>query len=111
MAAHKKLHALVPFSTERKYLGLSRLENGTITYKVAAEEMEEGEAEKLHGNTLLIKRGNYITITIHDYMNSMQRFQQAFQELTSQSGLDSDGYCVEWYLSRKEVKCMVRLKC
>ncbi|MEO6638588.1 MAG: hypothetical protein ABIN25_09935 [Ginsengibacter sp.] len=46
MAAHKKLHSLVPFSTQRKYFGLSRPENGTIMYKASAEEMEEGEAEK-----------------------------------------------------------------
>lgn len=111
MEAHKKLHALVPFSTERKYLGLLRPENGKIAYKAATEEIEKGEAEKLNCKTLVVKKGNYLSITIHDYMNNMQRFQQVFQELISQPGLNTNGNCVDWYLSRKEVKCMVRLKC
>ena len=42
--AHNKLHALVPFSTDRKYFGISRPENGTIYYKAAAEEINPGYA-------------------------------------------------------------------
>ncbi len=80
------------------------------SYRAATEETEEGEVEKFNCNILIIKKGHYISITIHDYMNNMQRFQPAFQELITQPDLDPKGYCVEWYLSQKDAKCMVRLK-
>jgi predicted transcriptional regulator YdeE len=110
LEAHQKLHSLIPFSTERKYFGLSRPEKGVITYKAAAEEKIKGEAEKLDCETLVIKKGKYISTTIKDYIKDVQSIGRAFQQLLATPGLAHDGYCVEWYLSDKDVKCMVRLE-
>jgi predicted transcriptional regulator YdeE len=111
MDAHKKLHALVPFSANRKFFGISRPENNKgIVYKAAAEEINPGEAEKLNCDTLVLKKGNYISLTINDYMKDIQSIDRSFKELLSQPGLDPNGYCVEWYLNDKDVKCMIRLK-
>ena len=106
-----KLHQLFPFSRERKIFGLSRPENGgEIVYRAAAEEMEEGEAEKLGCETLIIKKGNYISLTINDFRKDVTLIDKAFKELLNQPGLDPQGYCVEWYATDKEaVKCMIRL--
>ena len=110
LAAHQKLHSLIPFSTDRKYLGLSRPENGGgIIYRAAAEELESGEAEKLGLETITLKQGNYISVTIHDYMKDIPAIGKTFDLLTSQPGIDPQGYCVELYLSDKDVQCMVRL--
>jgi hypothetical protein len=39
LAAHQTLHAKIPYSTERKYFGISRPENnGKIVYRAAAEK-------------------------------------------------------------------------
>jgi predicted transcriptional regulator YdeE len=108
--AHEKLHSLVPFSTNRKYFGISRPENGIIVYKAAAEEMAEGEAEGLKLDTVIIKKGKYISIAINNFIKDIESIGRAFQQLLSSPGLDPDGYCVEWYLNGKDVKCMVRLK-
>ncbi len=110
MEAHKKLHALVPASEERKYFGISRPESGTIVYKAATEELEAGEAERLHCNTLVLKKGKYISITIKDFMKDIQSIGKAFQQLLSHPDIDPQGYCVELYLNDKDVRCMVRLK-
>lgn len=111
LEAHEKLHSLVSFSTDRKYFGLSRPENGgAIVYKAAAEELAEGEAVKAHLDTMIIKKGNYISMTIHNYMKDVPAIGKAFEELLTHPDIDPDGYCVEWYLSDKDVKCMVRLK-
>ena len=110
MAAHEKLHSLVPFSLDRKYFGVSRPENGKIQYKAAAEELTPGEGEKYHCKTLVIKRGKYISTTVKDYAKDKQSIQYAFQQLLEQPGLDPQGYCVEWYNSPKDVKCMIRLE-
>jgi hypothetical protein len=109
MEAHNKLHALVPFAAGRRFYGLSRPERGVITYNAAAEEMQPGEAESLHCESIVIKKGNYISITIDDFMKDLPAIGKAFQEMLSTPGLDPLGYCVEWYLNDKDVQCMIRL--
>jgi predicted transcriptional regulator YdeE len=109
--AHEILHSLIPFSKERKYFGVSRPENNSdIVYRAAAEVMKEGEAEKLNCKTLVLKKGKYISLTVNDYMQDLSSIERAFKQLLSHPGLDSQGYCVEWYLNEKDVKCMIHLK-
>lgn len=110
MEAHQKLHSLAPPSTSRRYFGISRPENGVIAYKAGAEEVYPGEGEKLHCDTLILKKGKYISLTINDYMNDIQSIGRSFTQLLAHPGIDPDGYCVEWYFNDKDVKCMVRLK-
>lgn len=109
LEAHQRLHTLVAFSTERKYFGISRPEGGPIVYRAATEEKEPGEAERLSCETLTLKHGRYVAITIHDYLKDVQSIDRTFKQLLSQPGIDPNGYCVEWYLSDKDVRCMVRL--
>jgi hypothetical protein len=108
--AHETLHALVPFFGDRKYFGLSRPENGSIVYKAAAEEKEKDEAERFGCERIVIKKGQYICHTVLNFMNDIPAFGKAFQELLTNPGLDPEGYCVEWYLNERDVKCMVRIK-
>lgn len=107
--AHEKLHSLISFSTSRKYFGISRPENGVIDYKAAAEEINPGEAEKLNCDTMVLKKGNYTCITVHDFMMNIPAIGQSFQKLIDSPGIDPNGYCVEWYISDKDLMCMVRL--
>lgn len=114
--AHQKLNSLVPFSTGRRYFGISRPENGQIVYKAAAEEKNQGEAEKLKLERFVIEKGEYVYQTINDYAKDIQSIEKAFQKLTSQPGIDPNGYCIESYLpagkealSARDVRCMVRL--
>lgn len=110
LGAHEKLHSLIPFSTERKYFGVSRPENGAIVYRAAAEEINEGEAERLQCKTLVLKKGSYISLILNDYMKDLPAIERTFKQFLSHPGIDPQGYCVEWYLNNKDVKCMVRLK-
>ena len=109
MDAHQKLHAVVPFSTDRKYLGLSRPENGGgIVYKAAAEELHAGEGERLGLPAMMIPKGTYNSITVRNYMQDIPAIGAAFNELLAIPGHDPEGYCVEWYLNDKDVQCIVR---
>src|SRR6186713_1958408 len=104
MAAHEKLHSIIPFTTDRRYFGLSRPEQGgDIIYRAAAEELEKGEVEKYHLEKLTIKKGNYISAVVHDYMKNPLSLQTTFEELLSDPNIDHEGYCVEWYLSKDDV--------
>jgi hypothetical protein len=109
--AHQKLHSLIPFSNDRKYFGISRPEQGSgIIYRAAAEELEQGEAERLKLETLVLKKGDYMSITIKDYAKDIMSIDRAFKELLALPDLDPKGYCVEWYYHGKDVRCMIRLK-
>ena len=111
LAAHQQLHAMVPFSYERKYFGLSRPENnGGIVYRAATEETFEGEAEKYNCETLTIKKGQYLSLVISNYRQVLPSIGIAFQKLLSQPNIDPQGYCIEWYISETDVNCLVRLK-
>ena len=110
LEAHQKLHGMVPYSQNRRYFGISRPEDDKIAYKAAAEELIDGEL-KQHGlDEFNIGAGEYICIVIKDYMQNIPAIGEAFNELTSQPDIAPNGYCIEWYLSDKEVKCMVKLK-
>ena len=109
MDAHNKLHALVTFSAGRKYFGISRPENGAIVYRAAAEEISKGEGEKFNCDTLILRKGEYTCLTVNDYVKDIPAIDKAFKELLSQPDLDPQGYCVEWYVNEKDVKCMIRL--
>jgi hypothetical protein len=96
MAAHKELHSLVPFSTERKYFGISRAnEKGEIIYKSAAEELNKGELEKHDLEKIVLKKGNYLSVEIHDFMKDIPAIGKTFQEMIAHPGIDPQGWCVE----------------
>lgn len=109
--AINKLHSLFSFSKERRIFGLSRPENNSgIIYRAAAEEMYDGEAEKLQCKTLLIPKGKYMAIVVHDFRKDIMSIDKAFKQLLNLPNLDPQGYCVEQYASDAEVvTCMIRL--
>ena len=111
LAAHEKLHSIVPFPKDRRFFGLSRPENNQgIVYKAATEEISPNEAEKYHCDTLLIKKGNYRSMTLNDYAKDPQSIERTFKKILESPNLDPRGYCVEWYLNdNKTVRCMVRI--
>lgn len=107
--AHEKLHSIIPFSTSRGYFGISRPEHGVIVYKAAAGVLEEDKGKEFGCELFTIEKGKYVAITIHNYINDIQLIAKAFEELTKHQDIDPKGYCLEWYYSDKDVKCMVRL--
>jgi hypothetical protein len=110
LAAHQKLHALIPFTTDRRYFGISRPEGGgVIVYRASAEELFPGEGDKLGLKTLVMKKGTYTSEIILNYHKNLQEIQDTFQKLLENPKLDPQGYCVELYLNYNDMRCMVRL--
>lgn len=108
LPAFKKLHQLVP--GERKTYGISRPDkNRTIIYKAGAEELIPGEAEKLQLEKFVLKKGDYISIEIPDFMKNVPAIGKAFEQLLADPRIDKEGACVEWYFNETDVKCMVRI--
>ena len=110
-AAYQKLHSLIGSPVGRRFFGISYPETPSkIIYKAAVEESYPGEGEKLGCETLVIKKGQYISIYIKDFMKDIPKIGQSFQELLADERIDPKGCCVEEYINDKDVRCMVRLK-
>jgi hypothetical protein len=105
--AHQKLHALIPFSHERKYFGISQGgKDGQITYLAAAAELEPGDLKKY----FIIRKGNYAYIDVADYRKNVQVLGETFNQLLKHPQLDHQkGYCLEWYLDENTCRCLVKL--
>ena len=109
--AYQKLHSLIGSPTGRKFFGISYPEMPSkIIYKAAVEESYPSEGEKLGCETFVIKKGQYISIYIKDFMKDIPKIGQSFQELLADERIDPKGCCVEEYINDKDVRCMVRLK-
>ncbi len=110
MEAFDQLHSIVPVAEKGRQFGISRpKEGGEIVYKAAMEEVHEGEAEKLGCEPFVIKKGKYLFMDRTDFMKDLPGIGKTFQMLISQPHIDTNGYCLEWYLNDKDVRCMVRL--
>jgi hypothetical protein len=106
-----KLQSLFSLTKERRIFGLSRPENNEgIIYRAAAEEIYDGEAEKMQCDTMIISKGRYIAVEVVDFRKDLMSIGSAFHQLLKSPNLDPQGYCVEWYAIDKEaVTCMIRL--
>ena len=109
--AYQKLHSLIGSPAGRRFFGISYPETSSkIIYEAAVEESHHGEGKELGCEIFIIKKGQYISIYIKDFMNDIPKIGRSFQELLADERIDPKGCCVEEYLHDKDVRCMVRLK-
>ena len=108
--AWDSLHSMLPSTKARSFYGISHGGKDGIVYKAAVEQYTKDEAEKYGCRAFVIPNGEYLSITIHDYMNHLPLIGQAFRRLLSYPQFDGITPCVEWYKSNEEVVCMVKKK-
>ena len=111
LGAHQKLHSLIGSPVGRRFFGISYPDTSLkIIYKAGVEENYTGEGEKLGCETFIIKKGQYTSIYIKEFMKNIPKIGQSFQELLTDKRIDPNGCCVEEYVHDNDVRCMVRLK-
>ena len=110
-SAHKTLLSILPSPEQRTVYGISYPgEKGNIIYKAAAEQLQEGEAEAYGLETFVIRKGNYMGELLLNFGEDKGRVSSTFQKLLALPALDPRGYCLELYLSDKDMRCMVPVK-
>lgn len=110
MEAFQKMHALIEFPNKRRNFGISRPENGEIVYRVAAEELKEGDLKNHDFAEFVIPHGDYIGLDIKDFRKDLSLIKAAFDQLLANPDIDPNGYCIEEYKGIDDVFCMVRLR-
>ena len=82
--------------------------DGQMIYKAAALEKYEGEAEKYNCERYTIEKGEYLTVTLHDWRKKTDCIKDVFHEIIQDSRVDKTKPAVEWYKNDDEMMCMVQ---
>ncbi len=109
-AAYNKLNEILPDMSGRQVYGLSWMEDDKIIYYAAINESEPGEGDKHGCLTRVLKKGNYISKTINEFMDHIPELGKTFEEMFRTYDYDPEGCCVEYYFNDKDVECRLRLK-
>jgi predicted transcriptional regulator YdeE len=107
--AYDELHIVIKNEGPRKYFGISRPNGDEIEYYAAVESFDHIESEKFGLPIITIKSGNYLFEEVLNYMSNIKEIGRIFSEMISNPNIDPKGYCVEVYITDKDVQCMVRL--
>jgi len=107
MGAFERLQT--KYEAHRTMYGLSRPEEGKIVYMAAADRQNSDDTAAMGCEVFDIPKGRYAYVDITDWAANIPAIGKTFDELCHLPGIDPQGYCVEWYVNPKDVRCMVRL--
>ncbi|MEP6844714.1 MAG: DinB family protein [Panacibacter sp.] len=108
--AFHDLIKMLPQGDERPYYGLSWCVGNNITYIAAAEQMAEGEASNYACNIYTIKKGEYLSIPVYDWLNKTASIKNVFEEIMKDKRADDQSPAIEMYKNNKEMLCLVAVK-
>lgn len=108
--AFDKLYSIILGNKQRNFYGISNSQNNKgIIYKACAEQIENGEAEKLSLPSMVIPEGIYYCIEVDNFKSNPMIMGEAFKTILSQANIDSNGFCLEIYDQSPDiVRCLVR---
>lgn len=94
---------------ERLYYGVSWFDDdGKIKYYAAVADLTTDEQKQFDCEVIVIKEGEYQTVTITNWMSRTDSIKDVFHELMKDRCPDKHNPCVEWYKSDNEMVCMVK---
>lgn len=109
--AHVELHRILTRDAKRTFYGISYSNGkGGIIYKAAAEQLNVDEAKQLGLETFAIRKGEYMSEVLLNFCDDPAIVGNTFQKLLALPELDPKGYCLELYLSERDMRAMVPLK-
>lgn len=82
----------------------------SLVYMAAAEEKSVGEAEKYNCERVLVSKGKYLVVPLHDWRNKTASINKIFREMMNDARVDPSQPCIEWYRNDDEMFCMLRMK-
>jgi DinB superfamily len=95
----------------RSYYGLSQMNaDNKILYWATAEEKFAGEAEKFNYERYFIAKGNYLAVTVHNWLIQTDCIKDVFHDMMQDERADTTKQCIEWYKSDDEMICLLQIK-
>ena len=101
-ALMKRMHG----GNTRSYYGISELgEKGDILYYAATEETLDGEAKKFGYDIYIVKKGEYLTVTVTNWRKKLDSIKDVFDAMLNDDRIDKTNPCIEWYRNNDEMLC------
>ncbi len=95
---------------KRKFYGLTRLEEGNLTY-LACVNMEGGaDRDFVEGQKVTLEKGKYEREKISDWKKNLGQIPAVIDRVAAESSVDSERYVTEFYRSEKELFLMIPIK-
>lgn len=95
---------------KRKFYGLTRLEEGNLTY-LACVNMEGGaDRDFVEGQKVTLEKGKYEREKISDWKKNLGQIPAVIDRVAAESSVDSERYVIEFYRSEKELFLMIPIK-
>lgn len=102
---------MIPDGFKRSYYGISYIdETGKIIYIATAEEKYEGEAEKYNCEQYTVEQGEYLAVTISDWLKKIDCIKDVFHDIMEDERADKTKPVLEWYKTETEMLCLVKMK-
>ena len=93
------------------FYGISYMdENGKIIYYVAISISLIDQAAKKEYESFTIPKGDYLSVTMVDWMSKTDEMKDIFGDLMQDPRFDDSVPCIEWYENDKEMQCWVKMK-
>ena len=108
--AFETLVNMLPGGFDRSYYGIIEMSNDGMTYKAAALENYDGEAEKFNCERFTIEKGEYVTVTLHDWRKNLESIKDIFCDMHNDPRVDKSKCSIEWYKNDDEMVCMMKSK-
>ena len=104
-------HLISTFGKNRTYYGISWLdENDSVQYYAMVSEAFQEEGNKYYYEKLVIKKGEYRTEAIWNWLSKLDSIKEVFHRLMPDNRPDKNHPCVEWYKTDDEMLCMIKCK-
>jgi len=102
---------MIPEGFKRSYFGLSHMDyKGKIVYIATVEEKDKGEAEKYNCERYTVEKGEYLAVTLDDWLKKVDCIKDIFHEMMEDDRADKTRPVVEWYKTETEMLCLVKMK-
>ena len=108
--AFDELSKVLPNGNQRPYYGVSECTKQGIVYKATTLEMFDGEGKKYGYDDYLVEKGEYLAVTVFDWIKKTDSIKSVFEEMFKDDRSDRSKPCVEIYKSDTEMVCLVKVK-
>lgn len=109
-AAFDNLIRMLPATDDRPYYGISECTKNGIVYVAAALQKTEGEATKYGCKIYTVEKGDYLSVTVTDWLSKTGAIKSVFETIMKDERVDIRKPAVEIYNNDKEMLCMVKLR-
>ncbi|CAN5527774.1 hypothetical protein BH10BAC2_BH10BAC2_08590 [soil metagenome] len=109
-AAFNALIKILPQGDQRPYYGISECTKDGTMYIAAAEKKNEAEATQYGCSTYTVEKGDYLSVTVNDWMSKTGSIKNVFEEIMKDGRADNTKPAIEIYKDDKEMLCMVKLR-